>query len=110
MKFARRSVSDQDIRRYEMFAQVCITKLLPPDFIQLWILRICNNLGRLALHSNSPKTKVEFRPGMVQLREVEQILDLVKMLLMMIYMHESQQTLSFLPLFLFHVFDHEPSS
>ena len=23
MKFARRSVSDQDIRRYEMFSQVC---------------------------------------------------------------------------------------
>ena len=110
MKFARRSVSDQDIRRYEMFAQVCITKLLPPDFIQLWIYRICNNLGRLALHSNSPKTKVELRSEMVQPREVEQTLDLVKMLLMMIYMHESQQTPSFPPLFLFHVFDHEPTS
>jgi hypothetical protein len=24
MKYARRSVSDQDIRRYEMFSQVCI--------------------------------------------------------------------------------------
>ena len=24
MKYARRSVSDQDIRRYEMFSQVCV--------------------------------------------------------------------------------------
>ena len=24
MKYARRSVSDQDIRRYEMFSQVCL--------------------------------------------------------------------------------------
>jgi SpoVK/Ycf46/Vps4 family AAA+-type ATPase len=27
MKYARRSVSDQDIRRYEMFSQVCNLRL-----------------------------------------------------------------------------------
>ncbi len=30
MKYARRSVSDQDIRRYEMFSQVCSLRVVQP--------------------------------------------------------------------------------
>jgi transitional endoplasmic reticulum ATPase len=36
MKFARRSVSDQDIRRYEMFAQVRSLDLLLAEHLCLW--------------------------------------------------------------------------
>lgn len=37
MKYARRSVSDQDIRRYEMFAQVRVNCLLHANI--LWVMQ-----------------------------------------------------------------------
>ena len=60
MKFARRSVSDQDIRRYEMFSQVCRGL----DFTCACTytpLRTCNNREDSETTLNSPKVKVDLR-------------------------------------------------
>ena len=67
MKYARRSVSDADIRRYEMFSQVCAitgvglsqeTRLIGTLFVPL--LRTCNNRARLATTSSSPRARLAF--------------------------------------------------
>lgn len=67
MKYARRSVSDADIRRYEMFSQVCAitgvglsqeTKLIGTWFVPL--LRTCNNRARLGTTSSSPRARLAF--------------------------------------------------
>ena len=61
MKFARRSVSDQDIRRYEMFSQVS------PDDLFSWYsvsdiipsCRTCNNRVGSETTLSSPKAKAQ---------------------------------------------------
>ena len=60
MKYARRSVSDGDIRRYEMFAQVrsCLPlSLLCIDY--LFLCRTYNNRGLSARLSNSRRVQVD---------------------------------------------------
>ena len=66
MKFARRSVSDQDIRRYEMFAQVRQCSACHWMSVELiGVYRICSNRGRSGRRSNSLKEKEE-REGWAQ--------------------------------------------
>src|SRR5882762_3270149 len=56
MKYARRSVSDQDIRRYEMFSQVCILiRFLQREPGLTCASRTCNNLVASATTSSSLK-------------------------------------------------------
>jgi len=60
MAFARRSVSDQDIRRYEMFAQVwCLIRRVRIITCLIYLLffpfRTCNSLAGSATISASPK-------------------------------------------------------
>jgi hypothetical protein len=53
MKYARRSVSDQDIRRYEMFAQVSQAFFLHDIVDSYPTHRTCNNLGDSGATSSS---------------------------------------------------------
>lgn len=77
MKYARRSVSDQDIRRYEMFAQVIdlshgsyvISERVLIHVIFPSIFRICNSLARLDRHSSS--LRVHPRRRVVRRLQVE---------------------------------------
>jgi len=59
MKYTRRSVSDQDIRRYEMFSQVCVIALLVvqttvTDIGSQNFFRNYNNLVASEITSSSP--------------------------------------------------------
>lgn len=60
MKYARRSVSDQDIRRYEMFSQVCYLNIVVvyDRVLIMFLCRICNNLVASVTTSSSQKAMV----------------------------------------------------
>jgi hypothetical protein len=71
MKYARRSVSDSDIRRYEMFAQVRYMFLFPLlDINGLCICRTYNNHGPSDRRSNSRRARDQQVPVRV-LRQAE---------------------------------------
>jgi len=55
MKYARRSVSDGDIRRYEMFAQVSVDYVRFTDGKLTKTCRTCNNHVRSERHLNSQR-------------------------------------------------------
>ena len=99
MKFARRSVSDQDIRRYEMFAQVYSSPNATSCYysVDLNFIRTCNNPVRSVQPSNFPKVRVALPPGMAQLPEAEQTRALVKILQMTTYMPEGLYLTLFFP-------------
>ncbi len=57
MKYARRSVSDQDIRRYEMFSQVCFISSPLSRMLSIFFPRTSNNRAALATTLSSQKAK-----------------------------------------------------
>ncbi len=60
MKFARRSVSDQDIRRYEMFSQVCLNDFYSRDSVSDIIpCRTCNSRVGSETTSSSLKARAQ---------------------------------------------------
>lgn len=65
MKYARRSVSDQDIRRYEMFSQVCCLFTGAPmkKRADMFLYRICSSLVDLEITSSSRNLMGRFLPG-----------------------------------------------
>lgn len=85
MKFARRSVSDQDIRRYEMFAQVRLLVLLMGKRPLMNHGRTFNNRAHLVRPSDSLKENHQQQGA---LRRAAAMLRSEKMLRMMTYMHE----------------------
>ena len=65
MKYARRSVSDQDIRRYEMFSQVCCLFTGAPmkKRADMFLYRICSSLVDLEITSSSRNLMGRLLPG-----------------------------------------------
>jgi hypothetical protein len=59
MKYARRSVSDQDIRRYEMFSQVLVScfRFGIQCLLTYLYIRTCNNLADLETTSSFQKAQ-----------------------------------------------------
>ena len=94
MKFARRSVSDQDIRRYELFSQVCFCLFY--DVLHLFtplIFRPCNNLAASATISNSQR--VRHPPPVHQPPHQVATLDLQTIHRTMTYTHKNENENSF---------------
>ena len=85
MKFARRSVSDQDIRRYEMFAQVRVLVLLMGKRPLMNRGRTFNNRAHLVRPSDSLRENHQQQGA---LRRAAAMLRSEKMLRMMTYMRE----------------------
>ncbi len=86
MKYARRSVSDQDIRRYEMFLSGMLSTFRSTWSELTWHCRTCNSREGLETTSSSP------RASHLVLRQVSlrEMLDSRRRMLMMICMRKKK--------------------